>query len=692
MNLRYLTFILIGLSLCTSCSNDDDGSDSKSDLYADAKTSASQKELSGTWAIFKAGFMDQTAPAPINYPDCGRDFLVFSENGIYTEYLFKSSDCHFDANTLNYALKNGVITLSNAYGESDELVITQLSANELVFKSRLDVDDDGKLDIVVLYLQRYTPVAFDMVSRSFARNTSKEAQNLISYVWQPYHNVQDFVAYEIYRSAGESCSKDAGVLIKTITDVDNTEFTDFTPPSEERLCYYLKTKIRSGVLGESDLQTFDTFYLTVEPINLNEPTVNNNTITLNWDRNETPYFSHYEILYSNFPSGITGYGQQVVTVAQISDRSITTFTDENPPYLKNPIYSIRAYDIFGNTSSIHNSDYKTSWEVSYERDELLPIYRLFSYAVDPTEPIIYIYGYETEDANYLKISRYNYETNRTEAISNHDISTSTDLSIEVITSSHGKELILEQGNALHVYDATTLQFKNELRPSEISILNDFRYASAGYWILTDSNSIFSYERNGATLSLLDSKPHFTNHQGLYKYSVFEIENNQLLLGHKNEANSMVYSLNANGILAYQKTVSVPIKEYGMRQSEYNAAGHYMINLEDNTLYSTLDFTNLGTFQHPHFASGVSNNGTKIYGSNNDPSWSIDDSITRSKEAVIFNRGTQQVQTLTTKGYPQAIFQNFKGEVLSISSGLQKPHLRESIYHTIDLFIEKLDVQ
>ncbi|HUH26645.1 lipocalin family protein [Gelidibacter sp.] len=692
MSLRYFKIMLIGFSLFLSCSNDDDGPDSQSDFYAGAKTSATENQLFGTWAIFNVGFNDQTNAVPISYPDCGRDFLVFSDKGIYTEYLFQSSDCHYEANTLSWTLKNGVIKMSNQYNQTEDLVITQVSANELIFKSRLDVTGDGTLDIVVLYLQRHTPIAFDMVSGSFMRNTSEVAQNLISYIWQPYHDAKTFVGYEIYRSAGDNCSKDEAVLIKTISDINITEFTDFTPPGAERLCYYLKTILRTGTLGESELQVFDSHYLTVKPVNLTEPTVHNNTIALNWEASDTPYFSHYEISYTNFPSGISGYGQQVVRVARISNKSTTSFIDNNPPFLKNPIYSIRVYDVFGNHTVVNPQGYKTAWQVSYERAGLLPIHRLFSYAIDPTEPVVYLYGYDTEASNNLKILRYNYETNRTETISSQEASTSTDLSIEIITSSDGKELVLDQGNELQIYDATTLTFKYKLRPSEISNLNDFRYASAGYWILTDGNYIYSYVRNEADFTLVDSKPHFSNHQGFYKYSVFEIENNQLLLGHKNESSSMVYAIDNNGMLSYLKTVALPIKESGMRQSEYNAAGHYMINFEDKSLYSTLNYSSLGSFQQPYFATGISTNGSKIYGSNNDPNWSIDDTGAQTKEAVVFNRGISQVQTLTTNGYPQVIFQNYKGDVLSISSGLKKSRLREGISYTMDLFIEKLEVQ
>ncbi|MBO3097814.1 lipocalin-like domain-containing protein [Gelidibacter pelagius] len=691
MNLRALVLLFLGFTMFFSCSNDDD-MDSASDFYAGAKTSASSNQLVGTWAIYNVGFNGQTSEVPVNYDNCGRDFLVFTEDGKYTEYLFQSSHCDYDANSLKWTLNNGVITLSNPFNQSDVLVITQVSANELTFKARLDVDEDGKLDIVTLHLKRYTPTKFDMVSGSFARNTTEAARNLISFIWQPYYDASSFVAYEIYRSVGQNCAKENAVLISTITDVDATEFTDLNPPGEERLCYYLKTKIRSGTLGESYLHSLDTYTLEAKPVNLSEPVVANNTILLKWEKSDMPYFSHYEISYSNFPSGITGHGKQVVKIAHISDRDVTTFIDENPPYLKNPTYGIRVFDIFGNETFNNPQGYKTTYEVNYERDGLLPIHRLSSYATDSIEPIVYLYGHETEDTHKLRILRYNYETNITEAISSREINTSTYLPIELFSSDNGKELFLEQAGELQIYDAATLEYKYSLNPTASRRVNDFRLSKTGYWILTDTDHLYSYLRDGNNLSLVDSKPHFSNHQSEYNYSVFEIENNQIIVGHKNESKSMVYSIDNNGLLSYLKTVAMPIKDYGVNQAQYNASGQYIVNFEDNSWYSTLDFSSMGTIQQPHFISGLSRNGDHIYGTNNDPSWGINDMSAHTKEAVVYNRRTQQIQTLSTIGYPLLIFQNHKGEVISISSGLKKSHLHESFRYTKDLFVEKLYVQ
>lgn len=67
--------------------------------------------------------------------------MVFSENGIYSEYLFQDGDCNYINNTLNWALNNEIITLSNEFNQADDLVITRLNNEELIFKSRFDVND-----------------------------------------------------------------------------------------------------------------------------------------------------------------------------------------------------------------------------------------------------------------------------------------------------------------------------------------------------------------------------------------------------------------------------------------------------------------------------------------------------------------------------------------------------------------------
>ncbi len=687
MSMRYFRFIGIAFCLLVSCEKDDDAS-SGSNFYDGANTSASANALKGIWSIHKVSFESNTADVPSNHQNCGRDFFSFSDNGQYSEYILESSLCDYDVNNLNWELKNGVINFRDDYNQFDEWVITNLSENDLTFKARIDVDEDGKMDIITLYAKRYEPPVVDLITHTFNQNYDEDYQNLISYTWQPYLGVQEFVSYEIYRSTGENCTKENAVLIKTITDAQITEFTDLSPLVEEYLCYYLKTTINTGTLGESMLLRFNTYNLQAIPVNLSPPEVINNTISLKWEKSTMPYFSHYEISYSNYRSNAIGPGQQDVVIANITDISKTAFVDENLPYLENPIYNLFVYDIFGHKSFATSTSYK---EVDYRRAELLDIYKLFSYAIAPDEPIVYFYGWETEGSKGVKIHRYNYETNETEAISSLSPFMSTDLSLEIITSNHGKELLLEQGGKLEVYNANTLAHKYDLEASNALRFDDFIYISSGFWVFTDRKFIYTYTRNEFNLTLVDKRPHFTGHQPMYNYSVFEIENNQLILGHRYERNSMVYTVDANGMLTITQTVAVPIMEYDIHKTQFNPTGKYIINFDENRLYSTVNFSLLQSFQHPNFPSGISKDGTRIFGTNNDPKWIINEDSPHAKEVVIFNRTTQQLNKINTKGYPHVVFESYNGKIMSISTGMIRDDLRRNHEGKVDLFIETVDV-
>lgn len=186
MIIRPYILLMISLVLFNSCGNDDDNPNLLVNFYNGAQTSASANDLEGIWSIFNVSFNNNIAEVPENYQSCGRDYFRFANSGLYSEYFFQSSDCEYEVNTLNWELNNGVITLSNQFNQFDEWVITELSPNELIFKARFDVDEDGSLDILTFYAQRYEPIEIDMVSDTFTRNTAEDYQSLISYVWQTY--------------------------------------------------------------------------------------------------------------------------------------------------------------------------------------------------------------------------------------------------------------------------------------------------------------------------------------------------------------------------------------------------------------------------------------------------------------------------------------------------------------------------
>ncbi|PQJ81698.1 lipocalin family protein [Polaribacter glomeratus] len=687
MKFKFYYFLLIIYTLFTSCSNEDDIFDLNTRFYSDVHKSASARDLLGTWAIFNIEFNGKFSPVPVNYQDCGRDYLVFLENGIYKEYVYQNSDCTYISNTLNWSLENGVIILSNQLNQSEELAVTKLTNNELVFKTRFDVDSDGNLDILKAFLKPYTPIEIDLISDTFARNQAIEYKNILSYTWDVYTGNQEFIAYEIYRSSGTNCSKSNAILIETILDVNTAIFTDLLPPNVERLCYFLRIKIKDNVLGESDLQTLDTYTLEATPVNLNVPQVINNTIHLNWEKSEMPYFLYYEISYSNFAPNISGFGEQNIDVIKITDKNVTSFIDQNPPYLEKPYYKINVYDIFGNKTYDSYDNYTVTREVDYKRDEIFNMNSVLSYAINPNKPIIYFFGYESNESNAIKIHRFNYETNKTEAISDISPNTYTNLPIETFTSNYGEEIFLENGGELQVYNANTLKFKYNLKPNTIGSIHDFMFTTSGFWTFTDSNHIYTYSRNNGNLTLINKKPHFTGFQPNNNYSIFEIKNNQLLVGHKNESNSILYNINSNGFLSEVKTVAINISENEKRNANYNAAANFIINFNEKQLFSTNNFSALASFNQPNFASGVSIDGQNIYGSNNNPNWSVNDDGQQKKEAIIYNRNTQQIQNFMTKGYPHIIFENYKGEIVSISSGMRRENLKNNINNKADIFLE-----
>ena len=685
MKINFYYLILTSIFIFTSCSEDSEY-DFYADFYSNAKTTASINDLIGTWAIFNIEFEGKVSQVPINYQECGRDYLVFEENGIYKEYLYESSNCDFTSNILSWELNQGIITLFNQQNESDEAVITKLNANELIFKSKFDIDNDGNLDIFKAHLKPYIPIEIDLISETFYRNLSPEYKNLISYTWQPYIGSEEFVSYEVYRSSGTNCSKSNAVLVETIMDANTTIFTDLTPPAEQRLCYFIKINIKSKTLGESDIQSLDTYTLEASPVNLENPIVNNNTISLSWEKSNMPYFSHYEISYSNFPPNITGYGQQIVSVVKITNINTTNFIDENPPYLDNPFYKIIVYDIFGNKTYDTSEGFKTYLEADFRRDEIININNVKSYTIHPNKPIVYFLGNE-EEASSIHIHKFNYETNITEIISSKSLNTYTDLPIEYFKTNYGEEIFIAQGSDLDVYDANTLEFKYELNHSQIYSIDDFLNTSSGFWVFTDGDHIFTFSRNNDKLTLIDKKPHFTDHQSSYNYSILEIKNNQLLLGHRNESYSILYDINSDGFLMQKNTIDITINQDIKRNMQYNLADNFIINFKENKVYSTDDFSVVSTFQYPNSPSGISIDGKEIYGSNNDDNWDINDDSIHEKKAVVYNRETQLFDYYTTKGYPHFIFKNYQGKLISISSGMKKEGLFRKINNKEDLFIE-----
>ncbi len=678
----------IVIVIFASCSKNDDQTNNIDNFYNGADATSSIDKLEGVWTILGVEFDGRLVEVPVNYENCGRDFFVYSEGGTYTEYLFQSSACEPQINRLNYELNSGVITLKSALGQSDDFVLIKLNSEELVFKSRFDIDEDGVLDVIVLYAEKYEATEYDLVAESFVQNGDEAFENLISFVWQPYQGFNQFDRYEIYRSAGDNCSKANSELITTITNPEITEFTDLSPPVAEKFCYFIKIYTDKGLLAESLLRTVEPgSNIQIEAVSVFEPVVLNNQIELSWEESDSPYFSHYEVVVADNATTST---PQEFTIAVINDKAVTAYTDTNPPYFKNPIYRVFVYNIFGNKSASTSSEVTIFWEVPFKRDEVIDLDQINSYEVDKEEPVVYFYGRSRQNNDNPNIYRYNYSTLQTESISDVSPPVLTGIPIKLSRSPNGKEIVINQGIELYFYDAVSMEFKYAIDPEEVFSISDFTYfEELDLWIITDSDAIYTLKRDNTNLRFVDSRPHFSAHHGSGRYQAFVLQNDRLLVGHASEPNSMVYTIDMDGTILSTETVGIKVNNWNNDKTLFNFQDEYVLDSAENSLYSTASFTFLESFEMPVYPSGTSIDGQEIFGTNNDPDWQITNESPHKKEAVILNRDSNELTEIETLGYPHVIFQNYSGDIFSISKGLKAKSLTQNYSEIPSIFVEKI---
>lgn len=678
---RTILFLLVIIS--TGCSKEDDLEEIQNSFYKDALTNANRDLLEGTWAIFEVAYEGQRAEVPVTYADCGRDFFQFISNGTYRDYIITSSyECEKQIQDLNWGLRNGVLTLRNSIGQEDELVILQLNQEKLVFKMKIDIDEDGQSEIITFVARPYTPPNdLNLYTYTFGADTITNDGDKIKLSWLAYNGFYAFDRYEIYRSTN-GCSKANAQLIASIEDRSVNFFVDEDPPVEEEICYFIKIYNEKGLLGESETTTFFTNNLRPAEVEFVNVQVLNHKVELEWKPFAGNYFSHYEITVRNYESG-TGYAYQEYPVKIIENKDVTTFLDNDPPRLKNPVYAIYAYDIFGNISS-STSGTKNSWELNWTHPEVLNFDYVQFVAVDPDKPEIFFYGREN-DYDFT-LFKYNYQSHQITATANKKPEVSTSINMRVYTGYNGKELFFPQGNALAVYNAEDLSFKYKLVPGNISSFDDFVYLGNGVFCFTNSKSIYTFRRTNANLELIAKREHFTTHFSSGNYHLIPLKNGEILVGHYQESKSFKFSINATGEITGGELVNIPINSRWEKKTLYSAEKNYIVNLLENKLYSTLSFSLQEAFESPYFSSGISRNGNLILGSNNDPQLSISNESIHEKKARIFNLSTGKLTTVETKGYPHLLFEDHAGQILSISSGFKRESLEKNAPKP-DIFVE-----
>ena len=667
----FTCLLILTFSGCTS----EDESGSIDDAFMDgALTSATNQQLEGRWSIYQAEYEGEVINIPSNFPECGRDFFDYRSGGNYREYIFDDNfECTPQINLLNWSLSGGVLTLSNG-SASEDFVITELTENRLVFKLRADVDQDGNLDIMSLICNRYEPpTEIDMYSGSFYWNSMGENNDKILLEWDKYQGYNEFVKYEIYR-LGEGCNNSDMQLITTITDVNQNQYIDLNPPAQDEICYVFKIYTNQGLLGESQPITVFTSSIQVPLIQLAAPVISNGTIQLNWQQFSGYYFSKYEIEVRNYSSG-SGGGYQEEVIAEINSLGTISYLDEEPPYFANPVYVIHAYNIFGTRNSmvIEGQNQRST---IFVRDEILPFDRIRDSVFDPNETILYFYAEG-------QIHRYNYATQTLEHST--PFGSSSIQTIEVINSSqYGKELIVVESD-ISVYYAQTLELKYQI---QIDFVNEEHLAvKDGYWLITDRQKLYSYTRNNSILTLNNSHNLYNESFNISRINVMDIGGNRILVGNHTQNNGLILEMDANGYLS-SNAVSVPMNLTSQwdNNSLFSDDLNYVLNVEGNTLYSTQTHNLIANLAPNYFSSGISSNGSTIFGSNNNTGNDPDGLHERKARFKSFPNLNETVYE--TKGYPHIFYQNHLGQIISISKGLVGTLDGYSVSN--DIFIEVIN--
>jgi hypothetical protein len=674
MNKVPLFCSLAFLIIITSCSKDDDLT--QNELFFDgALASATSEQLEGKWSIFQVEYENERVDLPASYVECGRDFFEYQSNGSYREYLFNDNfECTPDVQMLTWTLSNGIIRVNNS-SEMDQLVITELSSDLLVFKFRLDINSNGTKETFKAICRRYEPpTEMDIYSQTFVWDNSDPHNEEIYLKWDGYRGYNNFEKYEIYR-LDEDCDVSNAQLISTITNVEKTFFIDESPDPYEQICYVLKIYTSTGILGESRPLTVSTYLIDVGAVNLAVPVLNGTDVQLNWEPFEGYYFSHYQIVARNHSSG-TGANYVEEEIAIIDDINVT---DEiiSLPYFENPIFVVYVHNIFGFKTRflVEGQNQRSS---NFNREEILSVGNMKFVTVSPNEPVIY-------HSDFTNLYKYNYKTNIEEA--SIVLNSSSINFIEFIQSTFGDEIVVSIGSTIKVYD-TNLNFKFELESPDRSFYPENVILSKnGYWLFTDRTKLDSYSRTGTSLSLISSNSLYDKRFSGSEINLIDIGQNRILIGNVTQSQGLIVGINDNGELSNVATaVAINLYPRNIFKSLFSKDEQYVLNPSNNTIYSADTYNLITTLNSKFFTSGISNNGKLILGTNNNPETSS--TSFHEKNVKILNYPDLSEQVYESKGYPQFLFQNYRGQIISISKGTVGTLSRNSPEK--DLFLEIIE--
>lgn len=674
--IQFKVCVLLLFIISFSCSTDDAVEASKA-----IKKDANPEYLEGIWSIYLVELDGQVGDVPVNYESCGRDFFIYNKNNIYSEFLFTESEqCLPNKNDLNWTLEEGVLTLRNEVTrEFQSLEIVSLNSTTFVFRGYLDINADDIQEVYLFTAYRYQPPnELDIYTDSFYRKDEEPFNSHIEFGWDIYKGYNTFEKYEIWRS-GEDCNINSAELIKTITDVNTNFFIDDAPEHTTAACYFLKVYTNKGLLGESEARYVNGEFIIPKNINLLSTSVLEETVSLSWEKYTGFYFSHYEIRVQDQDNNSS---PRVESIAMIDNIDITTFIDQNPPYINYPIYSVYVHNIFGNMSPLGES--KNKKESTFTRPEIINFKSIKFLSFDGDSQSFFFYG-QHNDGDY-GIIKYNYKNKEITAEAFKVPTTYTEVEMQLVTSEDGKELIFSQNSVLYVYNAENLTFKYSLKLGDV-FEDSFAYLGNRLWAVSDDDAIYTFKRTAEKFDKIDEKPHFSEHQGSHNYEITKLDKNRLLLSHKNEGRAILYSIDNNGLLTNEGIKNVPLSAKYNSGITVNTNSSLLLDTERNTLYSTVSLNNRGSYTTPKVSFGFDVQGLNIFGTNNvlNAANRMDDF---NKELVIYTIEGGAISNKTTKGYPLFVSEDSEGNLVSLSSGF----VREHYYDTTssdksDLFVE-----
>lgn len=686
---RYI-YLVIAILFFLACNKENDITTTETEV----DTQVSREDIQGTWYVYAGEFMDNFVETTPNFLDCGFDHIVFSESGVYKEVLYNKSDCIPNTALGNWKIENGVIIVSSTTGEKVEFPVIESEPSQLIINFRYDIDNDGNQDNFKAFLRPYDPIPNNHIAKSFVRNLNQPT--LLKFDWKQNTDNSSFSSYKIYRYQEGVCSKEDAELVAEINDISKTTFTDYSPPpTQGDLCYFLRVYSNGILVGESNLLSENPRELVIpNSVNVKSPSVEGEHILLEWDEYSIPYFSHYEIVYANSDaSNMLFHEEDSISLIDIIEE--TRFLDTDPPYLENPFFAINAYNIFGSKIV---SNYE---QVSFRRKDMVGSISIEHIEIDTEEPIVYLYGRSKipDWANYdlNAVLRYNYATGLIESFTSENTSFSYRIPFKKpINFPEGRELVVNSGNNMHFHDPNSL-IENSSFDSfylyeefDLSVIVDFLYTKNGFIVVLDHDNIFVFQRNGEELILLDKQIHYTSHHGDFNYRMLAVNDNEILIGHKEEQESILLTIDENGQIQNKKVVSLPFDSNYIpvykNVSFYSDSANSLINYGQRTLYSTLTFQIEAQMPQNLFALGLGKDSKYIFASSNNPDWYGSDVKTEflKREVLLFDTETSQSTSIKTKGYPIRIFENNLGEIFSISIP------ENQVITQFDVFVEKIE--